>query len=136
MKHFYFFLGLMTSVLWSADATTDDIVSYTTFWIAFDAATVQDEFQYIHVDVTLDGKSVTQEMKYMATAEPYLVTCPENGQQFEASRVRYTLILPPLSSGAHDILWSYTITTDPNDGAFNDSRGMPSEHNIRLTIEI
>jgi hypothetical protein len=166
MKHFYFFLGLMTSVLllsacqssrsninivgdpsvppqtfcegrmaWSAEVTTDDIVSYTTFWIAFDAATVQDEFQYIQVDVTLDGKSVAQEMKYMAAPEPYSVTCPESGQQFAASRVKYTLILPSLSSGEHNIFWNYTITADPNEGVFNYSHGMPAEHSIKRTIE-
>jgi len=164
MKHFHFFLSLMTSVLllsacqssqskvvgdlsvplqtfceggmaWSAEVRTDDLMDYTTFWIAFDAATVQDEFQHIQVDVTLDGKSVAQEMKYMAAPEPYSVTCPESGQQFAASRVKYTLILPPLSSGEHNILWNYTITADPNDGVSNYSRGMPAEHNIKLTIE-
>ena len=164
MKHFHFSLGLMTSVLllsacqssqsklvgdpsvpsqtfcqdgmaWSAEVRTDDIVSYTTFWIAFDAATVQDEFQHIQVGVTLDGKPVAEEVKYMATAEPYSVTCPESDQQFAASRVKYTLILPPLSSGEHNILRSYTITADPNEGVSNDSRGMPAEHTIQLNVE-
>lgn len=133
MKHFHFFLALMTLVLllsacqlsqnnivgdpsappetfcegriaWSAEAKTDDLIDYTAFWIAFDAATVQDDFKYVLVDVTLDGKSVAEEMKYMQAIEPHLVTCTESGQVFEASRVKYTLILPPLSSGKHRIL--------------------------------
>lgn len=29
---------------WSVEIITDDVMDYTTFWIAFDAATVQDDF--------------------------------------------------------------------------------------------
>ena len=119
---------------WSVDVTTNDIVNYTTFWIAFDAATVQDEFQYIHVDVTLDGKSVAEEMKYAQAPEPYSVACTDSGQQFEASRVKYTLWLPQLSPDEHIILWKYTITADLNDGEFNYPRDMTAEYKIKLNI--
>jgi hypothetical protein len=164
MKHFHFFLGLMTSVLllsachssqsnvmgdpsappqtfcegrmaWSAEVSTDDVVDYTTSWIAFDAATVQDNFQHIHVDVTLDGKSASEEMKYMQAVEPYSITCPESGQQIEASRMQYTLILPPLSSEEHIILWKYTITADLDDGVFNYPQGMTAEYKIKLKVK-
>jgi hypothetical protein len=123
MKHFHFFLGLMTFVwllsacqspqsnvtvgafssqhvfcdgrmAWSAEVTTDDVLDYTTFWIAFDAATAQDSFKYIHVDVTLDGESLSHEMKYMQAAEPYSITCTDSGQQFEASRVNILSSFP------------------------------------------
>jgi hypothetical protein len=161
MKSFHFFLGLMASVLllsacqssqsnvvgdpsappqifcegrmaWSAEVITDDVMDYTTFWIAFEAGTVQDDFKYVHVDVTLDGKSVAEEMKYMAAPELYSVTCTETGQQFEASRVKYTLFLPPLSSGEHIILWNYTITADLDDGVFNYPRGMTAEYKLNV----
>jgi hypothetical protein len=154
MKHFHFFLGLMTFVwllsacqssqsnvtdgassflpvlcdgrmAWSAEVTTDDVMDYATFWIALDAATAQDSFKYIHVDVTLDGESLSDEMKYMQAAEPYSIICMDSGQQFEASRVKYTLFLPP---GEHTIRWTYTITADLNDGVFNYPRGMTAEY--------
>lgn len=117
---------------WSAEIITDDVVDYTSFWIAFGTATVQDAFEYVQVEVTLDGNSVAEEMKYRQAAEPYLVTCPESGQQFEASRVQYTLILPPLSSGEHSILWKYTISADLDDGLFTYPRGMTAEYKIKL----
>src|SRR5688500_18529123 len=104
MNRSHFFLGLMISVLllsacqssqsngtdgafssppvfcdgrmaWSTEVTTDDVIDYTTFWIAFDAATAQDSFKYIHAEVTLDGESLSHEMKYMQAAEPYSITC-------------------------------------------------------------
>lgn len=157
MNRFHFFLGLMTFVwllsacqsppsnvtdgafssppvfcdgrmAWSAEITTDDVMDYTTFWIAFDAATAQDSFKYIHVDVTLDGEPLSHEMKYMQAAEPYSVTCTDSGQQFEAIRVKYTIFLPLLSAKEHSIRWTYTNTADLNDGVFNDPRGMTVEY--------
>jgi hypothetical protein len=119
-------------IAWSAEVTTDDVVGYTTFWIAFDIATAQDLFSYLQVDVTLDGESLSNEMKFMQAAEPYSVTCTDSGQQFEASRVRYTLILPPLSSEEHILRWNYTITADLTDGAFHDLIGMTGEYAITL----
>jgi hypothetical protein len=159
MNRFHFFLGLMTivcllsacqspqnnitdgafssppifcdgHVAWSAEVTTDDVMDYATFWIALDAATAPDSFKYIHVDVTLNGKSLSHEMKYMQAAEPYSVTCTDSGQQFEASRVKYTLFLPSVSSEEHTILWKYTITADLHDGVFNYARGMTAEYKI------
>ena len=159
MNCFQFFLGLMTFVwllsacqspqnnvtdgafssppvfcdghlAWSAEVTTDDVMDYTTFWIALDSATAQDSFKYIHVDVTLDGESLSHEMKYMQAAGPYSVTCTDSGRQFEASRVKYTLFLPPFSSEKHTILWKYTVTADLNDGVFNYPRGMVAEYKI------
>src|SRR5687768_2004615 len=164
MNRFHFPLGLMTFVLllsacqspqsnvtdsafssppvfcdgrmaWSAEVTTDDVVDYATFWIALDAATAQDSFKYIHVDVTLDGESLSHEMKYMQAAESYSVTCTDSGQQFEASRVKYTLFLPSLSSEEHIILWNYTITANLDDGAFDYPYGMTAEYKIKLNIE-
>ncbi len=120
---------------WSAEVTTDDIVNYTTFWIAFDADTVQDEFQYIHVDVTLDGKSVAQEMKFITAPELYFVTCPESGYRFEASRMKYTLFLPSLSPGEHIIRWTYTMTTDLEDSVFDHPSGMTAEYPITINVE-
>lgn len=119
---------------WSAEIRTDDLVDYTTFWIAFDAATVQDSFKYVQVNLTLDGNSVSGQMKYVQAPELYSVTCTESGQQFEASRVQYTLILPPLSSGEHSICWKYTITSDLDDGVFDYPRGMTAEYKIKLKI--
>ena len=119
---------------WSAEVRTDDVMDYTTFWVALDAATAQDHFKHIHIDVTLDGESLSHEMKYMQAAAPYSVTCTDSGQQFEASRVKYTLFLPPLSSEEHFILWKYTITADLNDGVFNYPRGMTAEHKINLNF--
>lgn len=120
---------------WSAEVTTDDLMDYTTFWIAFDAATVQDDFTHIHVDVTLDGKSVAEEMKYVQAPEPYSVACTDSGQQFEASRVKYTLFLPPLSKGEHIIRWTYTLTADLDDGVFDYPSGMTAEYKIKRNIE-
>jgi hypothetical protein len=163
MKHFHFFLGLMTSVLllsacqssqskvvgdpfssheafckgrmaWSAEVTTDDVV-YTTFWIAFDAATVQDHFKRVHVDVAMDGQSVTEEMKYLQVPEPYSVTCMESGQQFAANRVKYTLLLPSVSKGVHVIRWTYTITSDLDDGVFKYPSGTTAESVITINVE-
>ena len=119
---------------WSAEVTTDDLMDYATFWIALDAATAQDSFKYIHVDVTLDGESLSHEMKYMQAAEPYSVTCTDSGQQFEASRVKYTLFLPPLSSEEHIIRWMYTITANLDDGAFDYPSGVTAEYKIKLNI--
>ena len=121
---------------WSAEVTTDDVMDYTTFWIAFDAATAHDSFKYIHVDVTLNGESLSHEMKYVQAAEPYSITCTDSGQQFEASRVKYTLFLPRLSSEEENIiLWKYTVTADPNDGLFNYPSGVTAEYKIKLNIE-
>jgi hypothetical protein len=119
---------------WSAEVTTDDVMDYTTFWIAFDAATAPDLFQYVHMDVTLDGKSLSHEMKYMQAAEPYSITCTDSGEQIEASRVKYTLFLPPLSAEEHTILWKYTITADLNDGAFQFPAGTAAEYKIEMNL--
>ena len=122
-------------IAWSAEVQTDELMDYTTFWIAFDAATVQDSFKYIHVDVTVDGKSVAEQMKYMGIAEPYSVTCTESGQQFEASRVKYTLFLPALSPGEHSIRWTYTMTADIDDGEFDYPSGMTAEDVITINAQ-
>ena len=164
MKRFHFFLGLMTLIwllsacqspqsnltdgasssptvhcdghmAWSAEVTTDDLMDYTSFWIALDAATAQDSFKYIHVDVTLDGESLSHEMKYVQAAEPYSVTCTDSGHQFEASRVKYTLFLPPLSAEEHIIRWMYTSTANLDDGAFDYPSGVAAEYKIKLNME-
>ena len=164
MNRFYFFPGLMTFILllsacqspqsheadrafssatvfcdgrmaWSAEVTTDDVMDYTTFWIAFDAATAHEIFKYIYVDVTLNGESLSHEMKYMQAAEPYSITCTDSGQQFEASRVKYTLFLPRLSSEEENIiLWKYTVTADLHDGVFNYPSGVTAEYKIKQNL--
>ena len=120
---------------WSANITMDDVVDYTTFWIAFDASTFQDHFKYVDVDVTLDGQSVARQMKYMGAVEPYAVTCTDSGLQFEASRVKYTLVLPPLSPGEHIIRWTYTIAADIGGGGFEVPSQMKAEYPITINVE-
>jgi len=119
---------------WFAEITTDDVVDYATFWIAFDAAIAQDSFKYVQVDVLIDGKSAPEEMKYMQAAEPFSVSCTESGLQFEASRIKYTLILPSTFSGEHNVLWKYTLTADLSDGVFDYARGMTAEYKITLNM--
>jgi len=164
MKHLHFFFAWITAVLllnacqssqsnvmgdpspppqtfcegsmaWSAEVRTDDVMDYTTFWIAFDATTFQEHFKYVDVEVTLDGQSVAEQMKYMGVVEPYGVTCTESGLQFEASRVKYTLILPLLAPGEHIIRWTYTITTDIGGGGFEAPSPMAAEYPITLHVE-
>jgi hypothetical protein len=164
MKHFHFFVGCMTAVLllsacqssqsnvlgdpapppqtlcegnmaWSAEVRTDEVMDYTTFWIAFDAATFQDYFKYVDVEVTLDGQSVAEQMKYMGAVEPHAVTCTKSGLQFEASRVKYTLVLPVLSPGEHIIRWSFTIKTNIGGGGFEVPSPMAAEYPITLHVE-
>ena len=120
---------------WSAEVRTDDVIDYTTFWIAFDAAPVQDHFKYVDVEVTLDGQSVAQQMKYMEAVEPYAVTCTKSGVQFEAGRVKYTLVLPLLSPGEHIIRWSFTIKADIGGGGLEVPSPMAAEYPITLHIE-
>src|SRR5690349_4120885 len=66
-------------VAWSAEITTDDVVDYTTFWIAFEAATAGDHFRDVQVDVTLDGQPVAEAMKYVQAPARYSVTCTGQG---------------------------------------------------------
>ncbi|HXQ37949.1 MAG TPA: hypothetical protein VN843_28335 [Anaerolineales bacterium] len=113
-------------IAWSAEATKDNITDYTTFWIAFEQALVQENFNYVNVEVTLDGKPVYG-MKYIQSPEPYHVTCTDGGQQFESSRVKYTLLLPPLSTGEHTIVWKYTLTADLSNDLFDYPTGMIGE---------
>ena len=164
MKPFHFFLGLMTAALllgacqssqsnvpgdpspppqticnghmvWSADITTNNVVDYTTFWIAFDAATFQDHFKYVDVEVTLDGQSVAEQMKYMGAVEPYAVTCTKSGLQFEASRVKYTLVLPLFSPGEHIIRWNFTIKADIAGDGFEVPSLMAAVYPITFHVE-
>lgn len=121
-------------VAWSAEVTTVDITVISTFWIAFELATAHDRFQSIHVDVTLDGEPLAHEMKYVHAAEPYSITCTESGQQFEASRLKYTLFLPALSSAEHIVVWRYTMTADRQDGVFQYPFGMTGEYKIKLDM--
>ena len=120
---------------WSAEVRTDDVMDYTTFWIAFDAFTFQDYFRYVDVEVTLDGQSVAEQMKYMGAAEPYAVTCTKSGRQFEAIRVKYTLVLPLLSPGEHIIRWSFTIKSDIGGGGFEVPSPMAAVYPITFHAE-
>ncbi|HLO18298.1 MAG TPA: hypothetical protein VK206_25930 [Anaerolineales bacterium] len=164
MNPFPFFLGLMTFVLllsawklsqsnpvgaalshphifckeqvaWSAEIVTDDSIDYTIFWIAFDATTAQDHFKYVYIDVTLDGESLSEQMKYMQVPEPYSVICTDRSRQFEASRMKFTLFLPPLFPGSHIILWKYRVTTDLDDGVFDYPSGMTGEFAVTTNLE-
>ena len=114
-------------IAWSAEAMTDEGINYASFWIAFDNATVQDNFKYVRVEVTLDGKSVADEMKYRGAPHPYPVTCTDGGLQFKGSRVKYILFLPPLSNGEHKIVWKYIFIKDLSDGWFDYPKGMTRE---------
>ena len=122
-------------VAWSAEIVTDDLIDYTIFWIAFDAATAQDHFKYVHVDVTLDGESLSEQMKYVQAPEPYSVICTDHPQQFQASRMKFTLLLPPLSSGSHIILWKYRVNTDLEEGVFDYPSGITAEFAVTLNVE-
>lgn len=112
---------------WSAETVKDSVTEYSVFWIAFDAATVQDNFKYISVYVTLDGKPTFDEMKFRQLPEPYSVTCSEDGRQFEASRLKYTLFLPSLTKGEHKIKWVYRTTATFSDGLFDYPKGITGE---------
>lgn len=121
-------------IAWSADVTTDDMINYTTFWIAIDTVAAHDIFKYIHVDVTLDGEPLSHEMKYVQAAEAYSVNCTDSREQFEASRVKYTLFLPPLAPEEHVILWKYTIPAYLNDEVFGSPSGLTAEYEFELHL--
>jgi hypothetical protein len=112
---------------WSAEATKDNIVDSSTFWIAFEQAPVQENFNHINVEATLDGKPVLDGFQYTQFPEPYSVTCTDGGQQFESARMRYILLLPPLSTGEHEIVWKYTLMANLSDDLFDYRKGMSGE---------
>jgi len=112
---------------WGTEATKDNFADYSTFWIAFEQAPVQENFNYFNVEVTLDGNPVVDGFQYTQSPEPYSVTCTDGGQQFESARMKYTLLLPTLSAGEHTIVWKYTITADLSNGQFAYPNGMTGE---------
>ena len=112
---------------WSAETVRDNVAEYSVFWIAFEQAPVQEYFTHVNVEVTLDGKPVLGGFQYTQSPEPYTVTCTDGGQQFEGVRVRYTLLLPPLSTGGHNIVWKYTLIGDLSDEWFDYPNGMTGE---------
>ena len=120
---------------WSGEAKKDSVAEYSVFWIAFDAATIQDNFKYLSVYVTLDGKPVYNEMKFRQLPEPYLVTCSEDGRQFEASRINYIFFLPSLTKGEHRINWVYMTTATFSDGEFDYPNGMTAEYPITFQVD-
>jgi|GEM_PF-2563431 len=113
-------------IAWSVQTVKDKIAEYSVFWIAFEQSPVQENFKYVNVEVTLDGKPVDG-MKYMRSPEPYHVTCTDGGQQFESARMRYILLLPPLSAGEHEIVWKYTLMANLSDDLFDYRKGMSGE---------
>jgi len=112
---------------WSAEIVTGNMISYTTFWIAFEQAPVMENFQYLTVAVTLDGQPVVNGFEYLQSPEPFTVTCTDGMDQFESNRVQYTLLLPLLVEGEHKIVWKYTLTADLSDELFNYPAGMTDE---------
>jgi hypothetical protein len=109
---------------WSVETVKDNIANYSTFWIAFEQAPVQENFNHVNVEVTLDGNPVVDGFTYMQSPEPYHITCTAGGQQFEGARMKYTLLLPPLSAGEHEIVWKYTLTADLSHNLFAYPNGM------------
>jgi len=118
---------------WSAEEITDDMTHYTIFWVAFESSVAQNNFQYIDVDVTLDGKPVDS-LKFMQAPEPYSINCSDTQRQFEAIRVMYTQILPPMDRGVHKIVWMYTITGDLSDIIFDQPQMIATEYPVPLYI--
>ncbi len=41
--------------------------------------------------------------------------------------MKYSLFLPPLSTGEHTIVWKYTLTADLSDDLFDYRNGMTGE---------
>jgi hypothetical protein len=41
--------------------------------------------------------------------------------------MKNTLLLPPLSTGKHMIVWKYTFTSDLSDNSFDYPNGMSGE---------
>jgi hypothetical protein len=109
---------------WSAETVKDNLAEYSVFWIAFGEAPAQEDFTHVNVEVKLDGKPVPGGFQYTQSPEPYTVTCTDGGQQFEGVRMKYTLLLPPLSIGGHEIVWKYTLTADLSDDLFDYPKGM------------
>lgn len=120
---------------WSAESNTQDTPNYSTFWIAFAEDTVQDNFKYVNVEVVLDGKSADEEMKFRSGPESYSIMCSEGGQRFEGSRMKYTLFLPSLAKGKHEIVWKFTLTSDLSDGLFDYPNGMTGEVTDVLNVQ-
>jgi hypothetical protein len=120
---------------WSAETVKDNVAEYSVFWIAFEQAPVQENFKYLNVEVTLDGKPVFDGFQFMQSPEPYSVTCSDGGQQFEGVRMKYTLVLPPLSTGEYTIVWKYTLTADLSDDLFAYGNGMTGEFAGVLSVQ-
>jgi len=125
-KAFSSYIFCQGRMAWATEARKDNLADYSTFWIAFEQAPVQENFNYVNVEVILDGKPVDG-VKYMQSPEPYHFTCTDRGQQFEDVRMKYTLLLPPLSTGEHTIVWKYTLTADLSDDLFDYRNGMTGE---------
>ena len=138
MKRSCFFLGSMAKVLLlsACHSSQSNVVGDpSALWIAFEAATAQESFRYVHVDVTLDGESLSHQMKYMQAAEPYSVTGTDSGRQFEASRVKYTVFLPQLSPAEHVVIWNFAMAADLENGGFSDPAELTTEYAIVLNVE-
>jgi hypothetical protein len=112
---------------WSVETAKDNVAESSVFWIAFEQAPAQEHFNHVNVEATLDGKSVPGGFQYIQSPEPYTVTCTDGDQQFEGVRIKYTLLLPPLSTGEHEIVWKYTLTADLSDELFDYPNGMTGD---------
>lgn len=120
---------------WSSETVKDNIAVYSVFWIAFKQAPIQENFKYVHVEVKLDGKQVVNGFGFVQSPEPYTVTCTDGVQKFEGARMRYTLLLPSLSSGEHKIVWKYMFAADSSDDLFDYPNGMTGEVTSTLNIQ-
>ena len=119
---------------WTVEATTKDWIDVTSFWVAVDEATAQDNFKHLSVEIKLDSGPVAEAMKYPEGPETYSVTCPDAANSFSGSRMKWSLFLPPLSKGAHTIVWKYTIEADINDGFFDYPKG--TEQVLTATLNV
>jgi len=126
-KAFSSYIFCQGRMAWATEARKDNLADYSTFWIAFEQAPVQENFNYVNVEVTLDGMPVVSGFQYIQSPEPYFVTCSDGSQQFEGVRMKYTLLLPPLSPDEHTIVWKYTLTADLSDDLFDYRNGMTGE---------
>lgn len=120
---------------WSSEIVKDNVAVYSIFWIAFEQAPVQEKFKYVNVEVKLDDEPVVEGFGFMQSPEPYPVSCTDGGGQFESVRMKYILLLPPLSVGEHEIAWKYTLTPDWSDDLFDYPDGMTGEVASVLSVQ-
>lgn len=122
-------------VAWSGEIDINGSIDYAIFWIAFEIENASDRFEQVRVEVILDGEAIAEEMKFRSMAEPYQVRCTEDGQQFNAHRLKYTLFLPSLPKGEHTILWTFTMDANANKNNLDIPLTVSREYPITWKVE-